>query len=116
MRLVERGTDEVVHGSVGDDECLFAVALDVEHARYEGAGLRDEKTTGLDHDASFESLERILKGRGVLGDLGGRIESAAVVIDAETATCIDALEVNAFAAQLIDKLSDSLHCLSEWLC
>ena len=55
MRLVERGTDEVVHGRVGDDEGLFTVVLDVEHAGEQRAGLGDEEAAGLDEQAAFEA-------------------------------------------------------------
>ena len=94
--LVERGTDQVVHRRVGDDEGLFAVALHVEYARHQRPGLGDKKTSRLDEQASFEIAQRVFERRGVLLDLGGCVEGPCgsdpgVIINAESAAGIDGL-------------------------
>ena len=48
VRLIERGTNQIVHGRVRDDELLLAVLLGIEHTRYQCARLPDEETAGLD--------------------------------------------------------------------
>ena len=62
MCLVERGADKVVHGGVGNDEGLFAVALYRENPGDESAGLGDKEAAGLDEQAAVEVGKRLLNG------------------------------------------------------
>ena len=48
--LIERGTDEVVHAGVGDNEGLGAVFLDEEDTGKECSGLGDDETTGFEQE------------------------------------------------------------------
>ena len=111
MGLVKRGSDEVVHGGVGNDEGLFAVAFDGEHAGHQRPGLGYEKAAGLDEQAAVEAGQRVLNGSGVLRYLGGCVKCAAVIVDAQAAASIHNLEQDAFAPELLDQLADPLMAL-----
>ena len=92
ISLVERGTDQVVHRRVGNHEGLPAVALDVEHAREKRAGLRDQEAPRLQQQTALEGAEGAFNGRGVFAHLGGGVEAARVVVDAQASAYIDGLE------------------------
>ena len=108
VRLVERGTDEIVHGRVGNHEGLVAVALDDEHTGNEGTGLGNEESAGLDEQLAFKAGKAILDGRSVFSHFGCRVEGTAVIIDAEPSASVDGFEDNAFAAELADQFGDCL--------
>ena len=55
--LIERGPDEVVHTSVGDDEGLGAILFDEEDAGEECSGLGDDEAAGLDEEVSVDLFE-----------------------------------------------------------
>ena len=89
--LVERGTDEVVHGGVGDHKGLLAVALDLKDARHESAGLRDDKAARLDEQTCRRSRRGRLGGRQRTCGLGGGVEVGGVIVDAQASAGIDCL-------------------------
>ena len=97
MRLVERRADQVVHRRVGNDKCLFAVLLHMQHARHQRPGLRHEEPPRLQHQRALETRQRIFDCRGILAHLGSRIKTPRVVIDAQPAARIDGLERDALA-------------------
>jgi hypothetical protein len=107
--LIERGADEVVHRGVGNHKGLFAVALDVQHTRERAAGLRDQEAPRLQQQAALEASEGAFYGGGVLAHLGGGVEAARVVINAQASAGIDGLEVDALALELAQQLAHPLH-------
>ncbi len=88
ISLIERGANQIVHGGVRNDEGLCAVALDVQHASDERARLRDEETSWLKQQAARESFERLIECRSIFMHFRGSVESAAMIVDAQTASSV----------------------------
>ena len=101
VSLVERRTDEVVHGCVGDDEVLGAVLLGVEDAGEQRAGLRDQEAPGLEEQVRVEAVECRADGPPVGCDAGCRVEGGAAVLDAEASASVDVADVVSVGAQLV---------------
>jgi hypothetical protein len=55
--LVERWADQIVHGGIGNDEGLLAVALHLQDTRDERPGLGHEETPGLEEEPAFEAAQ-----------------------------------------------------------
>ena len=58
ITLVKRGTDEIVHAGIDDDEFLLRGLLKVTNARQQDAGVADEKTARLKQHAQAERAQR----------------------------------------------------------
>lgn len=56
--LIERGTNQVVHGGVGDDKCFGTVALGVQHLGQQRACLGDDEPPRLQQQLAIKTGER----------------------------------------------------------
>ena len=64
VRLVERGTNQIVHGSVDNNELTIAVALAIEHASEQQARFGHDGAAGLDQDFQIVSGSAAAHGSG----------------------------------------------------
>src|ERR1700753_679715 len=115
MRAVERWPNEVVHRGVGDDEALRTVLLGVENTREQCTGLRDEEATGLEQEMNAQAMECTADGACIIGDALGGIEVGTAVLDAEAATGVEILNIDAIGAEVFDERPHALHRFRERL-
>ena len=100
--LVERGTDEIVHAGICDEEGFAAVLLDVEDSGEQCAGLGDEEAAGFKQQMQTKGLSRSNDLFRVGGDGGGRVEGGIAVLNAESPAGINVGEMDAVFPQLLD--------------
>src|SRR5262249_60474111 len=65
MRVIQRWTDEIVHGSVDDNEVLYLAALHEQHARNQNTGIADQETARLKNQSAVETASGSLEHPGV---------------------------------------------------
>ena len=68
IRIIKRGTDQIVHGRIDDDEILVAGALYVFDARDENTGVATDEAAWFNKNFHAQWLE---KGNQPFGILGG---------------------------------------------
>src|SRR5262249_5632626 len=76
MRVIQRWTDEIVHGSVDDNEVLYLAALHEQHARNQNTGIADQETARLKNQSAVETASGSLDHLGV----GLRVRRRLVVV------------------------------------
>lgn len=113
VRVVERGTDEVVHRGVGDDEGFSAVLFDDEDAGEERSCLRDEEAAGLEEEMGLFVGEAFGESCGIALDLVCCVKGSVGIVDAEAATGVDGANVVAVATKLGDECGDAFECSGE---
>ncbi len=108
VRLVKRRTNQIVHRGVNNHESLLAIALHIQHARHQRAGLRYQKAPRLNQQPPIEIAQRAIERVRILLDLGLCIKCAIVIVNPQPAARIDRLKHDALAPQLPHQLAHPL--------
>ena len=99
-RIVQRRTNQIVHGGVLDDVVLAARLLIVQDAADQQAGVADDEAARLQHQPAL----RLLHDRhDHLGEGGGRLRLLFAVVDAEAAAHVQHADRMALRPQLFDQ-------------
>ncbi len=107
VSVVERGTDEVVHGGVGDDEGFGAVFFDVENAGQESTGLGYDEAARFEEEMGGFAGETLRESSCVFFYLLRGVKGSGSVVDAEAAAGVDVADVVAVFAQVGDEAGDA---------
>src|SRR6185369_3663080 len=65
MCLIERGSDEIVHAGIHDDERFGLAALEIKRTRDQDACVADDEATGLEYEHAIEIARGALYERGI---------------------------------------------------
>src|SRR4051812_17299587 len=115
MGLVERGTDEIVHSGVNNQETLAIVLFSVDDRSQQDACWSDNAASGLKQQAHAKFPQRSCQNTRVR--FGLRVEirrGRSVVGNPESAPGVNEVDAVPVRSQFADQGCDTIHSFSEW--
>ena len=106
MGVVERGTDQIVHAGVENEEMFAFALLGVDHARHQHPGIGGDHPSRLEDQPHVDVL-RQSGDHGAVGDRFRRRRVVGTVRHCQSAAQIEARDGVSVAAQLADELDQA---------
>src|SRR5262245_28225248 len=88
MRIIQRRTDQIVHGGIDDDKVLRLAVLHEQYARHKKTRVADQQPAGLEDQPAAEVARRLFDNLGI----GLRMRRRLVVVavrNSQTAAEVD---------------------------
>ena len=92
--LVHRRARQVIHRGVHNAEILLFAGLEIQHLGDTHASIADQRAPGFDHQFALPEAARVQLGQQLCQQGIGRRWIVAVVVDAQSATQVDVVELN----------------------